>query len=312
MWNYKTASAITAFEYRLAPEEPFPAAPDDCYVVYKALLQKYPHSKIVVVGESAGGTLSLVVTLMAKAAGVPLPSCVCAFSPCTDIAEELPSRKRNKDSDYQIPHDVNEQLRAIYVKKGDDPHNPYISPLYGYYEGFPPLKIVVDSGEVMADDSALLAEKAEKAGVKVDYQPWDDVFHAFPMSGSFIPESAQVLEDTVAFIRASAGMYFITGFFRSLCSAPLGISLFTLAGDIVEYNQWKTGVRIEGITTSANSLGSKLGTGLGAALLGWLLAWGGYNGDLAVQSQSALNSMIFMVIGLPIIVMVIAFVLLLF
>lgn len=79
---------------------------------------------------------------------------------------------------------------------------------------------------------------------------------------------------------------------RQLSLSPLATAAFTLAGDIVDYNQMRTGIRTEGITTSANSLGNKLGSGLGAALLGWLLSWGNYNGALTVQPDSAINAMI--------------------
>lgn len=110
----------------------------------------------------------------------------------------------------------------------------------------------------------------------------------------------------------SAPLYFITAFIRSFAGAPLTASLLTLPGDVVDYNHWKHGIRIEGLTTSANSIGTKVGTGLGAAILGWLLDYSGYAGVLTVQPQGALNAIIFCAIGLPVIVMAIACVLILF
>ena len=110
----------------------------------------------------------------------------------------------------------------------------------------------------------------------------------------------------------SAPLYFATAFIRSFAGAPLTASLMTLPGDVVDYNHWKHGIRIEGLTTSANSIGTKVGTGLGSAILGWLLAFSGYDGSLAVQTESALNSIIFCAIGLPVLVMAIACVLILF
>ncbi|MFV0362944.1 MAG: MFS transporter [Suipraeoptans sp.] len=107
-------------------------------------------------------------------------------------------------------------------------------------------------------------------------------------------------------------LYFVTAFLRSMAASPMTTSLLTLAGDIVDYNQWKYGIRTEGLATSANSIGSKLGTGLGAAVLGWGLKIGGYNGTVAVQSQSTLNAIIAIAIGLPVLVTIIAFVLMLF
>ena len=110
----------------------------------------------------------------------------------------------------------------------------------------------------------------------------------------------------------SIPLYFVTAFIRSLASSPMTTSLFTLAGDLVDYNQWKYGIRTEGLATSASSLGSKLGTGIGSAVLGWGLALGGYDGTLAVQAQGTVNMIIAIAIGLPVLIMTIAFVLMLF
>lgn len=110
----------------------------------------------------------------------------------------------------------------------------------------------------------------------------------------------------------SAPLYFATAFVRSFAAAPLTASLLTLPGDVVDYNHWKHGVRLEGLTTSANSIGTKIGTGLGSAILGWLLAYSGYNATLAAQPQGAQNAIIFCAVGLPVIVMAVAFVLILF
>ena len=99
---------------------------------------------------------------------------------------------------------------------------------------------------------------------------------------------------------------------RGFGFVPLSGAVFTLASDIVEYNDWKKGVRAEGLTTSASSFGTKIGTGLGAAVLGWSLAWGQYDGSLAIQPQSAINAMIGVQIVLPLVVYILAFILLLF
>lgn len=99
---------------------------------------------------------------------------------------------------------------------------------------------------------------------------------------------------------------------RGVGNAPLSVAIFTLAGDIVDYNDMKTGIRAEGVATAANTVGQKLGAGLGAALLGWMLAWGRYNGELAVQPDSAITAMIVLAIVVPMIVSAIAFILLIF
>lgn len=95
-------------------------------------------------------------------------------------------------------------------------------------------------------------------------------------------------------------LYLILSVIKSCGSAPLMSAMYTMAGDIVDYTQWKHGVRTEGIATSVNSIGMKLGTGLGSAILGWMLAWGKYDRTLTIQPDSAIAAMIFVSVVLPI------------
>ncbi|GHT94488.1 MFS transporter [Spirochaetia bacterium] len=106
---------------------------------------------------------------------------------------------------------------------------------------------------------------------------------------------------------------FLTGsVVRGFGSILFSASIFTLASDIVEFSDWKHGIRAEGLVTSVNSVGLKVGTGLGSALVGWLLDFGGYNAALGTQPRSALNSMIILQIGVPLILFAALAVLLLF
>lgn len=96
-------------------------------------------------------------------------------------------------------------------------------------------------------------------------------------------------------------MYAVKGLGTMLFGAGIG----TLPGDVADWSEWKIGERAEGIVTSLSSFGSKVGSGIGGALVGWFLALGHYNGAAEVQLQSALNSEIAMMIGVP---MVLAFI----
>ncbi|MDL2327248.1 glycoside-pentoside-hexuronide (GPH):cation symporter [Ruminococcaceae bacterium OttesenSCG-928-A11] len=107
-------------------------------------------------------------------------------------------------------------------------------------------------------------------------------------------------------------LFFVLSFIRSIGAVPVSTAMYTLAGDIVDYNQWKKGIRTEGIATSVNSIGMKLGTGLGSAILGWMLAWGHYDGTAATQPESAISAMIIVAIVVPIVIYVVSAVLLLF
>ena len=102
-------------------------------------------------------------------------------------------------------------------------------------------------------------------------------------------------------------MYAIKGLGIMLYGAGIG----TLPGDVADRSEWKIGERAEGIVTSLSSFGSKVGSGVGGALVGWLLALGRYNGAAEVQAQSALNSEIAMMIGVPMVLAIVQILLLL-
>jgi len=106
--------------------------------------------------------------------------------------------------------------------------------------------------------------------------------------------------------------YLVFAVIRGFGSIMFSLPIFTLASDIVELDERRHGMRTEGLVTSVNSFGIKVGTGLGSALVGWLLTLGKYNADAAVQLQSSLNAMILLQIGLPLIFNVLLAVLLIF
>lgn len=194
--------SVYSVGYRLAPEHRFPAGAEDCFAVYRGLSDNFPNSKIALVGESAGGNLVLATALMAKDRGAKMPCCIFAISPCCTMAEELPSRAENRSVDLVLPHEnLGRSLVELYLAEGTDPRNPYVSPMYGNYEGFPPVMLSVDNSEVLRDEVRQTKENIEKAGVSVEYHELTDTFHSFPTLGGICPEGKKILDDTVRFLK---------------------------------------------------------------------------------------------------------------
>jgi GPH family glycoside/pentoside/hexuronide:cation symporter len=98
---------------------------------------------------------------------------------------------------------------------------------------------------------------------------------------------------------ANLTMYLIFAVIRGFGSIAFSMPIFTLASDIVELDERRHGLRAEGLVTSVNSFGMKVGTGLGAAMVGWILEWGKYDPNVAVQAQSSLKAMITLQIIAP-------------
>ena len=117
------------------------------------------------------------------------------------MAENFPSRENNTETELVIPFDTLKSMIQLYIANQDDLINPYASPLYGDFTGYPPIKLVADSGELLADDTRKLERKAREAGVEVDCQIYDDTFHAFTNLGRLTEESEKELADTVKFVR---------------------------------------------------------------------------------------------------------------
>jgi len=193
---------VFAPDYRLAPENRFPAAVEDAVAFYRALLSAgYAPQKIVIAGESAGGGLALSLMLALRDAGVPLPAAAALFSPWTDLAATGDSIRTNTNRCAMFDG-AGVAFSARYYLGDTDPRDPLASPLYADLAGLPPLLIHVGADEVLRDDSTRLAERARAAGVRVDLKIWPVVPHAWQLVPHLVPEARQSLHESAEFLRA--------------------------------------------------------------------------------------------------------------
>jgi epsilon-lactone hydrolase len=192
--------------YRLAPEFPCPAALDDCMAAYRFLLADgFAAQDIVVVGDSAGGNLTLGLLLRARDEGLPLPAGAVVLSAATDGTLSGDSMRRNAEHDDMFAPSLFHALGPLYLRDETLRTHPHVSPLHGDLHGLPPILMLVGSTELLLDDSVRFASKCPSATLQV----WHGMPHVFPIF-DFLPEAAQATQRIARFVRerlAAAGSH---------------------------------------------------------------------------------------------------------
>lgn len=196
-----TGMRLLSYEYRLAPEHPYPAAIEDSLAAYGWLLEQgVSPRKVVIMGESAGGGLCLALLQALRDQGMPLPAAAMALSPWTDL-KLTGASYRTKVRACMSPIGMS-QVCSGYYAGTSDPTLPWISPLYGDLSGLPPTLIYTGDDETMRDDTIAYGEKACAAGAPVTWKIWPGMGHCFPLFAPLFPEATQAMEEITHFIQA--------------------------------------------------------------------------------------------------------------
>lgn len=180
----ETGARVWVPDYRLAPENPYPAGLHDCIACYKALLgQGLKPSQIVVAGDSAGGALTLALSLSLKRLGVEQPAGLMVLSPVVDAALNTASHQRYRYTDPMLRPSLFTQCFKAYQLPADaTEHQPLHQPL----DGMPPLLIQVGTTELLHDDSLLLADHARDSGVDVQLEIYQGMWHVFQLNCPYL------------------------------------------------------------------------------------------------------------------------------
>nr|QRD81063.1 lipolytic protein [uncultured bacterium] len=193
---------VFALDYRLAPENRFPAAVEDAVAGYRWLLDRgVDPQDIVIGGDSAGGGLTMATLVALRDAGERLPRAAFVISPWTDLACAGRSLDANDRRDPMF-YGAGVRFMAPVYLGGASPRNPLASPVYADLSKLPPLLIHVSDTEVLLDDSTRLSDRAKQCGVNVNLRVWNDLPHAWPVMVALrMPESFQALGEIAEFIR---------------------------------------------------------------------------------------------------------------
>lgn len=197
----ETGFLTYALSYRLAPENPYPAAVEDCFAAYTEIIEKHKNTPVVVVGESGGAYLSIVTTLMARDKKVRMPAAVVAYSAITDMSGTI-NRNRPDTDDFTVTVNGAKTLSKMYCPDKEKLKEPYCSPYFAKYNDMPPMFLVWDEKETLAPDNELLVEAIQKENGVIKYKAYKNCFHSFATTGKGTPESLDALENTVSFIKS--------------------------------------------------------------------------------------------------------------
>jgi monoterpene epsilon-lactone hydrolase len=196
------AAETNAFSpaYRLAPEFAFPAAVRDGIDAYRHLLARDHHGRsIVIAGDAAGGGLAFAVTLAIRNAGLEMPAGVIAMSPWADMSLSGWSMLQNQKNDAALSWELLFLSARNYLRK-TVPTDPYASPVYADFKGFPPVMVHAGAMEILRDDASRIGEKAAAAGVPVSIEIYDGMQHVF-QANPYVPEANVSIGRLANFIR---------------------------------------------------------------------------------------------------------------
>lgn len=193
--------AVLTPDYRVAPENPYPAALEDAVDAFLWLLERgYKSEQIIIAGDSAGGGLSMALCMYLRDHNLGMPKAIIAMSPWTDLTASGKSYVDNYEVD---PLFGNTRESMIYNNPYPGEHSlkePYISPLFGDFNGFPPTLIQVGSLEMLLSDSVSAAEKIKASSGNVKLSVYDGMFHVFQMCFNKIPESKLAWKEIGVFL----------------------------------------------------------------------------------------------------------------
>lgn len=203
-----TDARVFAIDYRLAPETQFPGPLHDIVSTYFRLIDDLhiPAENILLTGDSAGGGLCLALLMYLRDNSYPLPSGAILMSPWVDLTMSCESWDSNAPYDVlPIPSALpDDQLNPISLYLGTNMEkyltHPYASPLFGDFNGLPPLLIQAGDAEVLRDEITLLAHKATASGVKVRHEIYEDGIHIF-QAYPFFQATSQAFVSCRDFVR---------------------------------------------------------------------------------------------------------------
>lgn len=195
----RTQHRVVALDYRMGPEDPFPAGLDDARATWDFLRQTRDAGDLAVAGDSAGGGLALALMLQLRDDGEPLPRCAAVMSPWVDLTVSSPTIASAAHADY-LPPSLLDAFAGAYAGQTDRTH-PLVSPIYADLTGLPPILAQCGGAEALSWEVEEFVRRAADAGVDARLDRADAMIHVFQAFEDLLPEGREAMQRFAGFLR---------------------------------------------------------------------------------------------------------------
>lgn len=189
---------VLIIDYRLAPEHAFPMGLNDCVAVIESFCEKYPKLNFGLIGDSAGGNLTMAANLMLNKTNIPKPNYTILISPWVDLECKNESYQRNKHVDLILAREYLIEAAHLYAPSGDL-SDPTLSPINGDFQGLSPVLIMCGTHEILEDDAILLHRRLLDSNVEAKLTLYEGEMHVWPFMKIHTEASIEALRDMADF-----------------------------------------------------------------------------------------------------------------